>query len=304
MAMASVSVAIPTYRRGGALLDTLEQLRLLGAQAVEVLVIDQTEKHEASVADALSAMSAAGQIRWLRLSSPSIPRAMNEALRRSQGDVVLFMDDDVEIGSSIVEAHGMAYADPRVAVVVGQIIQPWERVLPPGVGGDNRMPFRFNSSERRWIRTVMAGNMSVRRKTAMTLGGFDENFVHVAYRFEAEFADRVLEAGYSILFEPGASLRHLKLPDGGTRSFGHHLTTVGPSHAVGEYYYLLRRWWKPGRLWQLAARPLRAVSTRHHLRRPWWIPITLTAELLGFCWGLGLALRGPRYLNRHFRCER
>jgi GT2 family glycosyltransferase len=223
---------------------------------------------------------------------------MNTALLCSRGEVVLFLDDDVDVQSSIVGAHGAAYGDRKVAVVVGQIIQPWEDVLPPAARVGDGMRFRFNSSERSWITSVMAGNMSVRRETAIALGGFDENFVQVAYRFEAEFAERVREAGYTILFEPAASLRHLKIPHGGTRSFGHHLTTAKPSHAVGEYYYLLRRWWKLGRLWQLAQRPFKAVSTQHHLRRPWWIPVTLTAELLGFFWGLALTLRGPRYLKR------
>ena len=279
------------------MVDTVRQLQRLECRAVEILVIDQTEKHEAEVGEALRAMSHAGEIRWLRLPRPSIPHAMNEALRCARADIVLFLDDDVEVGVSIVKAHQAAYASPGVAVVVGQIIQPWEEVLPSGTSNKGAV-FRFNSSDRCQITTVMAGNMSVRRDAAVKLGGFDENFVHVAYRFESEFAERVVEAGHAILFEPAATLRHLKVPHGGTRSFGRHLTTARPSHAVGEYYYLLRGWRKSGRLWQLAARPLRAVSTRHHLRRPWWIPVTLTAELLGFGWALVLALRGPRYMGQ------
>jgi len=40
----------------------------------------------------------------------------------------------------------------------------------------------------------MGGNFSVKRDLALRLGGFDENFVHVAYRFEAEFCDRAISA--------------------------------------------------------------------------------------------------------------
>ena len=35
----------------------------------------------------------------------------------------------------------------------------------------------------------MGGNFSVRRRFALTLGGFDEQFVGAAYRFEADFID-------------------------------------------------------------------------------------------------------------------
>jgi GT2 family glycosyltransferase len=141
----------------------------------------------------------------------------------------------------------------------------------------------------------MAGNFSVKRDLAVALGGFDENFVHVAYRFERDFADRVLAAGGRIMFEPSATIQHLKAPEGGTRTYGHHLTTFRPSHAVGEYYYLLgRRSWAG--VLALLARPVRAIATRHHLRRPWWIPGTLIAELLGVTWAIALRIRGPRYI--------
>ena len=35
-----------------------------------------------------------------------------------------------------------------------------------------------------WINDFMGGNFSVRREIALKLGGFDEQFVSVAYNFE------------------------------------------------------------------------------------------------------------------------
>jgi hypothetical protein len=93
-------------------------------------------------------------------------------------------------------------------------------------------------------------------------------------------------------------IHHLKAAEGGTRAYGHHLATIRPSHAVGEYYYLIRRWWRPSSMRGIVRRPFTAVKTRHHLRHPWWIPVSLTAEILAFSWALLLALRGPRYVER------
>ena len=143
----------------------------------------------------------------------------------------------------------------------------------------------------------MGGNFSIKRETALRLGGFDENFVQVAYRFESEFSDRATTAGEKILFEPAASIRHLKEARGGTRVYGEHLTTIRPGHSVGPYYYLLHSSLVQHRLRRIVSRPLRAIGTRHHLRRPWWIPVTLIAEMLGFCWAVSLYLRGPRLLE-------
>jgi GT2 family glycosyltransferase len=143
----------------------------------------------------------------------------------------------------------------------------------------------------------MGGNFSIRRELALRLGGFDENFVHVAYRFEAEFAKRALGAGWQIFFEPRASIRHLKAGTGGTRSYGNHLRTIRPSHSVGEYYFLLRSEKGLRRVLDLVSRTTRAVTTKHHVSHPWWIPATLAAETMGFIWAVRLHLRGPRLLN-------
>jgi len=303
MSIPLLTVGIPTYRRGEVLLNTLQQLLRQRPAPFEILVLDQTEHHEPSIEAALTELDRSGSIRWIRLPYPSITYAMNQALLHAKGEVVLFLDDDVKISPSLVVAHAEQYADPEVSVVVGQIIQPWEEALPVGAeafwGGKTDDPdaFRFNSSERRWIQRVMAGNLSVRRNRILPLGGFDENFVHVAYRFEAEFSERVLAAGEKILFEPAASLHHLKAEQGGTRSYGHHLTTVRPSHAVGEYYYLMRSKQVNRRFLKLLTRPLRAIKTRHHLLHPWWIPWTLLSELLGFIWAVKLYLDGPKMLK-------
>jgi GT2 family glycosyltransferase len=139
----------------------------------------------------------------------------------------------------------------------------------------------------------MGGNFSVARRSAIDAGGFDENFVRVAYRFEAEFAHRWRALGRRIWFEPSACIHHLKAGSGGTRSFGEHLTSWRPDHAVGAYYYSLRtRAWR-----EFTARPLRAVTTRYHLAHPWRIPGTLLAEFGGMAWALRLFLRGPRRVS-------
>jgi GT2 family glycosyltransferase len=220
---------------------------------------------------------------------------MNAGLLRAKEEIVLFLDDDIVPDVGLVAAHLRAHIEDGGGLVAGQVRQPWNATTSgaPDVGA-----FRFSSTQRCFVRGFMGGNFSVKRALALALGGFDENFVHVAYRFEADFADRLLAIGRRILFEPTASIHHLKAPAGGTRAYGDHLRTVRPSHAVGEYYYVLRHCRSLERLRRLFQRPIAAVTTRHHLRRPWWIPITLAAELLGFCWGLGLALRGPRYLRQ------
>ena len=158
------------------------------------------------------------------------------------------------------------------------------------------LDFPFNSTERAYVTNGMAGNLSVRAEAARNAGGFDENFVGMAYRFETEFCRRLARLG-KILFEPAASVRHLRAPSGGIRRYGDPRTSASPAVSVGDYYFALRQGLSLAGLGYAAARPFREVVTRFHLKRPWWIPVKLIGEGGALLWALGLAWKGPRLLG-------
>jgi GT2 family glycosyltransferase len=284
-----ISIAIPTYRREQVLLSTVESLLALGPRASEILVLDQTETHETATQLRLTELAEQGKIRWLRLTQPSIPKAMNVGLLQASYPIVLFLDDDIRPEPELISAHYAAYTPDSDLLVAGRVVQPWEEELDHSL----HSAFHFAGTRPQRISEFMGGNFSIRRSTALALGGFDENFVRVAYRFEAEFAHRLRASGREIAFEPAACLHHLKADDGGTRTYGEHLSTWRPDHAVGAYYHGLRT----RQLGVLVTRPFRAVVTGYHLRHPWRIPGTLVAELGGMLWALRLFLRGPRRLT-------
>jgi GT2 family glycosyltransferase len=284
-----VSIVIPTYRRERVLLDTLESLIGLNQRAAEILVMDQTQRHEPGTEQKLGQMADAGSICWVRLAEPSIPKAMNAGLLQASCPIVIFLDDDIEPQPGLVAAHHAAHGAGTDMLVAGRVIQPWEKEIDHS----QSTTFHFAGTRPQRISEFMGGNFSIRRSTALELGGFDENFVRVAYRFEAEFAHRLRCSGRGIVFEPGACLYHLKEGSGGTRAYGEHLTTWRPDHAVGAYYYGLRT----GKVAVFATRPFDAVATRYHLRHPWRVPVTLLAELGGMVWAVGLFLRGPGRLR-------
>jgi GT2 family glycosyltransferase len=157
--------------------------------------------------------------------------------------------------------------------------------------------FPFNGSAASWVTNVMAGNLCVQRERALAVGGFDANFTPpVAYRFETEFAKRLVAAGGRIWFVPAASIRHLRARRGGTRSQGSHLNSASPVHGVGDYYFALRsgRGWE--RIRYMARRPFREVRTRFHLRHPWYIPVKLVGEMRAVLLALRLWREGPKLL--------
>lgn len=287
-----LSVAIPTFGRDEVLTDTIAALLQLEADPWELVVIDQSPHHSPGVDQLLQIWQHQGRLRWIRQSPASITAAMNRALLEAQGSHVLFLDDDILPDPALLRAHQQAAARQPHAMVAGRVLQPWHR----GAADADGAPFAFNSTTPRPLREFMGGNVCMPRESALALGGFDQNFVRVAYRFEAEFAHRWRQAGHSIHYEPAALIHHLKAERGGTRSYGFHLTTLRPDHAVGRYYFLLRTLPLRAALPAAAAAWVGTVRSRHHLRQPWWIPLTLIAELRGLAWALRLYSRGPRRL--------
>jgi len=275
-----ITIAIPTYNRQALAVETVLRLLPFGAP---IVVVDQTSPPYEPLASL--------PIRLIRLPEPSIPHAMNIAVDAAAADVVLFLDDDVIPSAALVDAHAAAHRERDVWAVVGQILQPGEtpeRVAQPA----DDLEFRFNADEGRFVTNVMAGNLSVKRSRFIELGGFDENFVGAAYRFETDFALRVAAAGGKIRFEPAASIRHLKLASGGLRSFGDHRSSPSPAHTAGDYYFALYH--RPP-LWRYTLRRLRAnVLTRFHATHPWTIPSKLVGELRGLLLAQRLHRRGRR----------
>jgi glycosyltransferase involved in cell wall biosynthesis len=289
----NLTVAIPSFGRNQILVETIDALLALDPPPVDFLLVDQTPKHDAPTERALKVWQQEGKLRWLRLQRPSITRAMNVALEQAIGDRVLFLDDDIIPDSYLLKAHVEAGQRTPKALLAGRVIQPWHG---DGSEPEDKQPFTFNTLQPRECLSFIGCNFSVPRSLALLLGGFDDNFVRVAYCYEAEFAYRWRQAGYPVHYEPSALIRHLRTERGGTRSYGDHLATIKPDHAVGRYYYRLRTQSLASALMGSLVDLGRSVRTRHHFRHPWWIPMALLAEIRGFAWALRLHSQGPTLL--------
>jgi GT2 family glycosyltransferase len=230
---------------------------------------------------------------------------MNVALLQATRPLVLFLDDDIEPCEGLVDAHAESYEGEQTWAVVGRISQPPHEPTPDGrfsrQGLRAFLDFPFDSTEPAWVANVMAGNLSVRRDRAIAAGGFDENFVGAAFRFETEFCRRLVANGGRVLFQPRARIHHLRAPSGGTRAYGSHLTSASGAHGVGDYYFALRQGLDLECLGYIASRPFRQVRTRFHFRRPWWIPVKLLGEVRALAWAIRLRGQGPRYLDPQAR---
>lgn len=292
-----VSIVIPTYKREQVLLNTIERLLNLPVPANEIIVVDQTICHDEKTSKWLRKWNETEQICWIKRDKPSITKSMNLGLLVAKHPLVLFLDDDISPHTDLVINHVRAHqADKTLWATAGQVIQPWQKPeklspLAKAQGLRKDFDFPFHSTTDAEVQNVMAGNLCVNRERALLIGGFDENFKGAAYRFETDFARRVITAGGKIRFVGSAGIDHLRENTGGTRSKGNHMASASPLHGLGDYYYAFKHG-KPLAAWKYSFQRLfREVRTRFHLTHPWWIPVKLLGEIRALIAGYSLATK-------------
>lgn len=242
-----ISVIIPTYNREEPLVDTIADVLKQDYPNFEVLVVDQTLTHQPEVQAYLEAKANAGQIKWFRLSWASLPGARNYAVRRSSGEIILFIDDDVRLPDGFLTAHARNYADrPDVGAVAGRV---FDRMKLGDSGGDleiEDLPPEASDPGIAWYhidlvhtvkpqRVISARgcNMSFRREIFTKYGlSFDERFRGSAVREESDFCLRLRKTGYQIWYDPETSLVHLGEESGGC----HDISTRSLQYQVTFYH--------------------------------------------------------------------
>ncbi|MBI4022707.1 glycosyltransferase [Candidatus Berkelbacteria bacterium] len=221
-AQPAVSVIIPTLNRAQVLIETLRDILGQDYPGKELIVVDQSEAPDRTVREFVQRHRS---IRWIHLEEKGTPNAKNVGARASQGEILVFLDDDVRISSDqFLRAHVANYADPQVGGVGGRVLMdsdpPLETVRE--VGKFTHLGLsevtNFHADFRTPIHHVYGCNQSYRRSVFESIGGFTTIFAGNAHLEEADLSFRVRRVGFTLMFDPQAVLHHLHAPSGGTRT--------------------------------------------------------------------------------------
>lgn len=193
-----VSVVVPAYRSHPTVAGCLAALRLQDYRSFEVVVVDSSPDDRTA-----REVRAFPEVRLIRSPRRLLPHAArNVGVAESRGDVLVFMDPDVYAHPGwlreLVAAYGAA-GQP----VVGSISCHGGRWLDVGIH-----LCKFS----KWLpggptRPVDMGptaNLLVDRVTFEALGGFADDLM----LGDALFSWRLLEAGWTLRFEPRAVVAH------------------------------------------------------------------------------------------------
>jgi len=242
-----ISVIVPTYEREGPLRDTLTDVLKQDYPEFEVLVVDQTPTHQSETQACLEELATAKKIQWFRVPWASLPGARNYAVRRAQGDIILFIDDDVQLPDGFLQAHARNYQETAdIGAVAGRVFDRMKLAdSEAGFTIDNLPPEAMDPGiawyyidlvhtvKPQQVLTARGCNMSFRRAVFEQHGlQFDERFRGSAVREESDFCLRFRQTGMKIWYDPDAYLIHLGEETGGC----HDISTRSPQYQIALYH--------------------------------------------------------------------
>lgn len=242
-----ISVVIPTYKREKLLCKSIQDLLKQDYDNFEILVVDQTQIHEPETQTLLDEMAQSGKIRLFQVNWASLPGARNYAIRRATGDIILFIDDDVELTPRFLSAHGRNYIEnPQIGAVAGRVFDRMKlddsggkleiEYLPPQAMDPGIAWYHIDlvhTTKPQQVLTARGCNMSFRKEIFTKYGlKFDERFRGSAVREESDFCLQIRNTEYKIWYDPQSYLVHLGEESGGC----HDITTKSLEYQFTFYH--------------------------------------------------------------------
>ena len=183
------TVIVPTYNRQESLCRTLNALarQTLSNAEFEVVVISDGCTDATDIVLAEFATSKRLILRWFTQQNSGPAAARNLGMKLARGEVVVFIDDDVEPIPEFLERHLAHHVNDDKVVVIGPLSpdprwtreEPawvaWEHAKLQGIYNMFKPGGKYHGCDA-GFEHFYSGNVSLRRKWLLEVGGFNTEF--------------------------------------------------------------------------------------------------------------------------------
>lgn len=273
-----LSVVVPTCGRPALVQDCIASILASDFPDFEILVVDQAPSQSLG-AELATRFHNDPRILYRHLHPPGASRARNLGIRQARGEVIVFIDDDLEVVPGLLSAYleALTGITPTPGVIGGKVLPRWlsprpswypeekEYLLGIYDRGDQLIPMPGTD-------LPITANCAVLREVVDRAAPFDERIGFSYARRtsmvggeDSLFALRIKHANYPLYYQPRATAFH-KIPKGKLtrrhlfrRSFWEGFTLVTVLHLAGEIKRQqcsgVVRWHLKeiaGQVWQLA----------------------------------------------------
>ena len=217
--MSRISCIIPSLERPKALERTLHSLNQQSRPPDEVVVVLQGNS------PALPDEPRRFSLVVLRQEQPNAQMARNTAASRSTGELLVFLDDDIEAEAHLITVYEEAFKDLSMGAACGVILEPGQQTtlgIPSECSEEPMgwMKFPLNYGADAPARNFSSCNTAVRRELYFEAGGFDENFIATLFDdsdWSLRLCQQLAKRGLRAMHLRAACLTHFREPAGGRR---------------------------------------------------------------------------------------
>ena len=201
------SIIIPTYQRREIVTRTVDALVDLRGDFEAIVVVDGSTD---GTAEALRGRSYEFPLTIIEQENAGSGQARNAGVAAAQGEVLMFLDDDMRAHPALLAEHERSLAE-GADMVIGDI--PLDMASPSnllswavGLWAHERGERLRAAGSEVDLEDFLTGQMSVRRDTFERVGGFDRAFTDQGAwgGSDIDFGYRVAQAGCRIVFNPEA----------------------------------------------------------------------------------------------------
>jgi GT2 family glycosyltransferase len=202
-----VSIVIPTHNRLEKLRETVEKLRLQNfpKEDYEIIVVDDGSNPPVVFEKDFTVLPS---VKIVRLEGEERSVARNTGAKNAQGELLIFIDDDIFTKPDFIEKHLQAHQDFSDLLAIGEILLPEDSQNTPFGRFRQRLEKDGIPRKRGLVAEknfCAAGNASIKRDLFLRLNGFDKMLTSAE---DQDFALRHTSQGGQIAFLPEASVIH------------------------------------------------------------------------------------------------
>ncbi|MGR7024932.1 glycosyltransferase [Geodermatophilus sp. URMC 62] len=204
-----ISVVVPTYQRRdlvAAAVRSLEDQSFDQPFEVIVAVDGSTD----GSAEALRDLSVDFPLTVLEQPNKGAATARNLGARQAKGEILLFLDDDMEADPHLLAQHDRVHREGADAVLGHMALHPGSlpNLISDGVGrwSEDRRARLSRAGAQLTLHDLLTGQLSVSARAFREIAGFDSSFTHGGSfgNEDIDLGHRLLDGGFDIRFNPAA----------------------------------------------------------------------------------------------------
>ncbi|MEI2582822.1 glycosyltransferase [Scytonema sp. PRP1] len=224
-----ISIIIPTFNRASSLELAIKSfcLQNFSQEQFEILIIDNgSTENTKNVTEAAVAEFPSNQIRYFYEPEPGLLSGRHRGVLEAKGEILTFVDDDIEADVNWLGAIKESFDDPIVQLLGGRNLPKYE-VEPPkwlewfwlthvyGTYCAYLSLLDFGNQVREIDANYVWGlNFSIRKSALIELGGFHPDCIakhlqHFQGDGETGLTQKANQHGYKAVYQPSALVFHM-----------------------------------------------------------------------------------------------